>query len=1020
MIRTMVLINIGCVMKTLINIIKIGALAVTAFFLAACQNDELVKPSALLVESSLTFEAMDAEPQQLTIASDDYWMIDVDVDWISVDPMSGTNTKKVNVCVDDNVENGTMSGPRQGVVTIANRRGYMVTAVIYQKGDNYLGVEEYDLAGVSALDDDVRAKVKQSQVVALTTDGFLASDDSKVLYILGNQEKVKIGDNITMNGVASTTNSVKTFTSDEIVVLSNSEVMYPEALDVTASIRSYSSTSIEYIKVSGTLIGKGLRVGSKVNAAICYNPGIDVDTFNLHEVDAYGYSFRYSGSLYFVPTYFFDRGEAENLEYYPVKYQVGKTPINFDTESFGAEGKIEPVEGLGYIQYVTSNLENSNADGYYKLDVVDNNPRVTGAWPDDYWLFYCYGAVKAGSEIEITFETRTSAGGMMYWILEYLDGDSWKPACETFNASDVDCVYSHKMYTDGKTNVQVYAKVKIKKNMDSCQFRFRCAANWRCNGKGALKNRSGGTGRLAVTDVTDDTYQPRISVLKEGDGVEIGDTDPVEAIVELSDDLLTFEGTPEAPLSFTVNSNVDFTAKSQSDWLTLDVSEGEANKETTISVTCEPSSLSTMRKSEIIISAGETKKSVRVVQSAAGQDLDPFISLSTGNIVKPLGEGAEFDVKVQHNVEFKTEFSEDWLSEVDAPSTSAVVDYTTKRFKAAANLTGVARTGKIRFYNDDYEIESVLTVSQDKFEPNVEVTCYGPYIIAGIGETRNVNIVTNVPFTVTAPDWITFPESVVNVAGTYPVSVAFAANTGEVRTGDVVFNNAEYGYTKIVSITQSATGVVFFDDFGWLTPMIDEYNSLNPTAPVPNPVTGYSADDYVAASTASGASPNMYTKEPFASKFPTLFENLGYEDMNPSVRVLYPQDTYLKLCKTNVQTSLKLPAWGALTEASDVSIEFDWCAFIRNTGNVDEVTLTLVIAGNGTFENGTKYSDPLSNTQKKTQFFWTHSEVKLKGVDKDTRVNIVYTDQLDKETGTYKYNVSGAHRWFIDNIKVTK
>lgn len=101
-------------------------------------------------------------------------------------------------------------------------------------------------------------------------------------------------------------------------------------------------------------------------------------------------------------------------------------------------------------------------------------------------------------------------------------------------------------------------------------------------------------------------------------------------------------------------------------------------------------------------------------------------------------------------------------------------------------------------------------------------------------------------------------------------------------------------------------------------------------------------------------------------------------------------------------------------------MEFDWCAHVQGTGKIDPVTLTVVIEGNGAFENGTKYSEPLANTQATGQMFWTHASVKATGIDKDTRFSIVYTDALNKDTAVYNYQVTGAHRWHIDNIKISK
>ena len=58
-------------MKIVKNIIRLCAAALAVLPIFGCSEEEYVKPSALLSESSLTFEAIGAEPQSLTIASDE-------------------------------------------------------------------------------------------------------------------------------------------------------------------------------------------------------------------------------------------------------------------------------------------------------------------------------------------------------------------------------------------------------------------------------------------------------------------------------------------------------------------------------------------------------------------------------------------------------------------------------------------------------------------------------------------------------------------------------------------------------------------------------------------------------------------------------------------------------------------------------------------------------------------------------------------------------------------------------------
>ena len=183
-------------MKILNSILKCCATALITSLIVGCQEDEsLMKPSALMAEPSLRFEAQGNEPQLLMVASDDDWMIDVPEDWITVDPVEGTQTVYVSVSVSDNVVDGVVSTPREGTITIADKSGYMVKTTIYQKGDNYLGVSEMKLSEVVALEDAAFAKVAEAQVVALASNGFIVTDKTGSIFVQSNVD-VNLGDNV--------------------------------------------------------------------------------------------------------------------------------------------------------------------------------------------------------------------------------------------------------------------------------------------------------------------------------------------------------------------------------------------------------------------------------------------------------------------------------------------------------------------------------------------------------------------------------------------------------------------------------------------------------------------------------------------------------------------------------------------------------------------------------------------------------------------------------------------------------
>ncbi len=677
--------------------------------LASCnQKEEIGEAKAVGAnESYVVFAATGAPSQTLSVYADGSWAVDVNQPWIEVSPMTGQGMGSITVSVADNATGGVIDSPREGTIILQGRfRERRMVITVHQNGDNYYGVEEQTLAQVAALDDDAYAKVPDAQVVALSQNGFIAADESASLYVQGTGPA--LGDKLSFNGKKISVNGAPAFEMDEFQVNGNSTVVYPEAKDITASLDGYDPNVTEYVSLSASLVGTTIWVNSNVQIPIL-DPleSLELGAMDLHKVVFKGYGVGTSMLVVSAE----DGGMDEALIPYPLRFKVRVDGINYSTATWSETSRIQPVQGLGYIEYVPFDLENTDGNNKYKLDVSDKSPRVTGPWPGDYWLFYGNGAIKAGSEVRIAFEARTSATGHKFWLLEFLDGDQWRPACETLTTNETgeEITYSHAMNADGATNVKANYVVKYRKNSEHAQFRFRCLANWQASGAGPLEKRNGGSARLTVTDVTDETYQPIIEIVKEGNGVE---KDPVYADIQVDPELLTFNGTPGAPKELTVVSDYDWTISTAYDWLHLDVEGGVAGEETTVTVTCDESELPELREGTIRIVSEDSEKVVHVVQSAAGQMLDPFISVATGNLLEVDAEEGSSDIRVQYNTEYEYAVDADWLTLTPAGS-RALVDWDEYVLTRTANESEAPRTGTIRFYNEAKKLEAVVTVVQE-------------------------------------------------------------------------------------------------------------------------------------------------------------------------------------------------------------------------------------------------------------------------------------------------------------------
>ncbi|MCD8071723.1 MAG: BACON domain-containing protein [Alistipes sp.] len=168
----------------------------------------------------------------------------------------------------------------------------------------------------------------------------------------------------------------------------------------------------------------------------------------------------------------------------------------------------------GSDMYIDANVEgtNTNASLSFVLDSElsrtwpdhavgsTGQPYVYGVWPGDYWLFTVpVKDFKGGSKVEIFFLTRSSAGGMKYFRMEYYDGSSWQPAKALESAvEDASILYTHMMNKDA-TNLTVKEVIEFPQDIASgeLKIRFKCVTNRRADNGNELSAPNTGTHRIA-------------------------------------------------------------------------------------------------------------------------------------------------------------------------------------------------------------------------------------------------------------------------------------------------------------------------------------------------------------------------------------------------------------------------------------------------------------------------------------------------------------------------------------------
>lgn len=982
---------------------NICAAVLVALPFVACQQEELVKPSALMSDSSLTFAATDAEAQTFTVASDAYWMIDVAESWLTVEPMEGTGTQTVTVYVEDNVKDGAVDRPRQATITIADLKGYSVKTMIYQNGDNYLGVNEMSLSAVRSLEDEEFAKVSEAQVVALTSEGFVATDASASLYVTSSAE-VALGDKVYLAGEKGTLYGNAVLKAGDVTVKSNAAVTHPSAVDLATNLDPAKADKVVYVSTYAGLLGTTLKYESSLPVSVSLldpkTGTFDLESVNMHNLSIEAYFIGLDkGEVKLALTQFEDNGINENLKAYfyddfswmkPYLEAHASQGGKVVGDSVGEDNASAEAPNLRTTSTLENLLDELLARGYEDL-----NKEAKVIYPQAYYW-------KFGKTSEAT---KNNNGGMKLPALELQGSEllnidlefDWSP--HMTGSGNIDKVSVVAEIVEGNGSFDNGTKV-------SDPFLNECT-------KGDLKwhhvktmiRGANNTTRIVIrpyeyNSVTPDQQRWHLDNIKISDS-DIPYSDPVYANVALSEELVTFEGVPAGPVELTIKSDNPWTLTKSldSDWFEVDVTEGAAGEEVKVTVTCQSSTVSTLRKGSLMLASADTRKNIYVVQSAAGGELDPLISVNGGNIVNVDGLKGEFTLEVQSNVEYTISTDVDWLSVVETPATKGIVEKFSHTFAKTDNLSGATRTGHIIFTAKNQTL--AVAVNQEKFEPYVVAApVYKTQYVSGYGCTLTYSIKANVPYTVTTDaDWVKLPAAA-GPAQDITLPIQFLQNTTEaVRTATVTFTNEEYNYTAVHTINQYPAGVVFQEDFSWMAPMIAAYNAAAST-----PI-----GDTVGTNGKKGESPNAYTASAWlATDFWTVFSAMGYENTNPSGKVLYPQDAYLKFGKTGVHSGLYLPS---VAPEGDVTLTFNWCAQVQGSGVIDPVKMLVELEGDGTCaDTGTKISTPTASTQETNTYTWQTYSVVLKGVTPATRILIRHNDMSSGK----------AIRFHLDNIKMTK
>lgn len=402
--------------------------------------------------------------------------------------------------------------------------------------------------------------------------------------------------------------------------------------------------------------------------------------------------------------------------------------------------------------------------------------------------------------------------------------------------------------------------------------------------------------------------------------------------------------------------------------------------------------------------------------SEAGEEPSYLTLISEKNIEVPPA-GGDFSVTIETNVStFEHNLSDyPWITLKGVEQSDKV--YTINL--TAAENTGADRVAELRLYNTAESVEASVNVSQkSNAAQSLQLTSPDAFSLQREGGDIEVRFKTNSKFGYEIPDsWISIKSA---VPASSPdeetvVTLNVAANNGTaVRRSTLSLYTEDKSVDTLIYVAQDMSmpteNVVFSDDFSWMRTIIDTYNAAN---------AGKEIGDAVGLRDVGSNAPNAYTYVP---DLITELGTRGYVDLNPTPKVIYPQDAYLKFGKTGYHTGIQLPKFSSLTGASDLTLSFNYCAHIKTDAafTVDPVELFVDVAGGGTVVTSSgeaATSDAITSNQEsgnKRNLYWQTATVELKGITAESTISIHPTPLQTGKDG------SVVKRWYLDNIVVIK
>ena len=722
-------------------------LASLAVFSSCVKEVEKTVATAIMTDKqSLEFGIEDELTQSLVVYADAKWTVETP-DWITVEPAEGpAGETEVIVTAKANIREALADRPRTSEITFVGFNMYAdATVTILQNGDKYRDLAEGTFADAFEQAAETFVGVKDIQVVALTSDGFIAKDATAISYV-ASEQTVTIGDKGSVYAYVSSFNGTPSLkNTDKVTVTGNAAVEYGTAKDITATLQTYAPEQIEYVTVKGKLASKKIEAYSEDGSA---KGSVYVELLNAHSslnmseldgwlVEAKGYVFSKNGDVvYLVPVSIEGIQSLETI-YFADDFEW----ITWATvDAVGKDDQSTSVTNIWKADWADAFFAEFNRIGYQYLwsTVGDKDFKVgpeQAANPSvgkDGSMYACKNYLKFG---------QTSYSGALRL-----------PALSTIQGTaNVQIDFDWCWQVTGSNNADIMTV-----SVETTHGKFEQTGLLMSEALESEQSQESGQSHLAwqhatviLTDATAETvltirptyadpdkqnpsrhqnrwYLDNIKIIEYTGSVSVAE--PTEAEITISmENNITFDAAPTETKSFTFVSDQEATLTIEADWMYF-LGEGDkeeksitipAATQTEVKVGCKENTASEPRSADIVIESGLSVETIPVKQMSPGQKVESFVSIIGGNSGKVGFDEGTFNLSVQANVDFAFESDAAWATVQELPESKALVEVKQLVVNYEANTQPVERTARIRVYNAANNLETVYTLVQDAFVSGV-------------------------------------------------------------------------------------------------------------------------------------------------------------------------------------------------------------------------------------------------------------------------------------------------------------